>query len=97
MAVVQYDREPETEPFSYNGSYQALLLAAVANGVTDCGDTAAERRFRNDAPIPHRRDQLILADHVITIADQILQKVKHLRFDANEVHAPPQFPPFDVK
>jgi len=40
MAVVQYDREPETEPFSYNGSYQALLLAAVANGVTDCGDTA---------------------------------------------------------
>jgi hypothetical protein len=87
----------ETEPLSSNGSDQALLLAAVAHCVTDCGDAAAEGRFRYDASIPHRCDQVIFGDHVITIADEILQKIKHLRLDGHEVRVPPQFLPFNVK
>src|SRR5262249_2163435 len=43
------------------------------------------------------RDQLIFADHVITIADEILQEVEHLRFDGDEIHATSQFSPFDVQ
>jgi hypothetical protein len=54
-------------------------------------------RFRHDAAIPHRRNQLVLTHYVITVADEILQEVEHLRLDGNEVHASPQFPPFDVK
>jgi hypothetical protein len=34
---------------------------------------------------------------VIAVADEILQEVKHLRLDGDEIHASPQFPPFDVE
>jgi hypothetical protein len=34
---------------------------------------------------------------VITIADQILQEIKHLRLDSDEVPASPQLPPLNVK
>lgn len=73
------------------------MLAAVTDCVTDCRNTATERRFRNDAPLPYCCDKLVFADDVVTIADEILQEVQYLRFDENEVRAPPQFPPFDVK
>jgi len=33
-----------------------------------------------------------LLNHVIAIADEILQKVEHLGFDRNRSIAPPQFP-----
>jgi hypothetical protein len=50
-------------------------VKALARGV----DAAGERRVRDDAPLPDRIDQIVLADHPLAIADQILQQVEHLR------------------
>jgi hypothetical protein len=87
----------ETEPLAGNGSDQALLRPTVAHCLTDRRNAATERRFGDDTTIPHRSDQLILADHFPAVADKILQKIKHLGFDRNEIRPPPQLLQLDIK
>src|SRR5580693_9464430 len=53
------DRPDKTIPLAGNRPDQALLLAAVANGVAYRRHTAAERRLRNDASFPDGGDQIV--------------------------------------
>ena len=41
-------------------------------------------------PPPHRRNEVVLAHHAVTVADQVRQQVKDLRFDRHKHGATPQ-------
>jgi hypothetical protein len=62
----------ETDPFAVRRANEALLLAAVPDRAARRIDTRAQRRFRDDPPIPHRTQQIILADNPLAVADHVL-------------------------
>ena len=39
--------------------------------------------LRNDAALPDRGNQLILADHALAMLDQVNQQIENLRLDSN--------------
>ena len=43
------------------------------------------------------RNQIILADHALTVTYEILQEIENLRIDGDEINAAPQFPPTDIE
>ena len=62
------------------GLDQDLILAGVADGFPSSGDAGAERRFRNDAAVPNRSNQVVPAHHAITVLQKIKQEIENLRF-----------------
>jgi hypothetical protein len=58
-----------------------LLLTIV----TDCGASGAQARrqgsFSDDASIPDRADEIIFADDVVPVPDQIVEEIEDLRRD----------------
>src|ERR1700676_4533496 len=87
----------EAIPLAGKCADQVLSLAAVADGLTSRGHTAAERGLRNDAPVPNRCNQFIIADNTLAIANEIFQDVEHLRLDSNNVGTASQLPAVSVK
>ena len=69
-----------------------MLLATVAEGAPGGVDPAAERRFRDNAAIPHRGKQGVLAYYAIPIADETQQKVEHARLDRHDGRPAAEFP-----
>ena len=47
--------------------------------------------------MPDRRDQVVLADHALPVADQIFQQVEHLRLDRNQIGAAAQLAPVGIE
>jgi len=72
------------------------MFAAVANGLTRGGNSARERGIGNNAAVPHVLDQIVLAHHAVTVANEIEQKIENLRIDGDEIGAPAQFLPVDI-
>ena len=72
---------------------EALVVAAVAERAPCRADAGAQRRLRNDAALPDRVEQLVLADRSITVANEIDKQVEHLRFDVNDRAGAPQLLP----
>src|SRR5215470_12751274 len=62
-----------------HGTNEALLLAAVADDLTYRAYAAAESRLRNDTPAPHGRDEVVIGDDTITVANEVFQNVENLR------------------
>ena len=65
----------------------ALVLSAVADRAPRRADAGAERRLRNDAALPDRVDQLVLAHDPVAVANQMDQQIEYLRLDGNDVAA----------
>src|SRR5262249_32709383 len=65
------------------GLDQNLILAAVAYGFPRGGDARAERRFRHDASVPYRGNEIVSAHNAIAVLQQIKQKVENLRLHRN--------------
>ena len=63
----------EAETFAQHGADQALLLAAVTDRMARRIHAGAQRRFRDNASTPDGREQIILADHVLAVAEQVFQ------------------------
>ena len=55
------------------------------------------RVLRNDSAVPHFGNQIILADNTFAIADEVLQEVKDLRFDRDDIASTPQFTPLGIE
>ena len=53
-------------------------------------DAAGKRRLGNDPPIPDGPEQIIFADHPITVPDQIDEQIEDLRPNINQLCAAPQ-------
>jgi hypothetical protein len=46
--------------------------------------------------LPHRIDQLVLADDPVTMANEMNQQIEDLRLDVNDLAGAPQFLPRDI-
>ena len=87
----------EAQAFARYRSDQFLVAAAIAHSLA-CGiDAARQRRIGNDSATPNRCNQVVLADHPVTVLDQINQQVEYLRLDGNGLGATAQLAPVGVK
>ena len=69
---------------------QGLVGTGVADRMPDRIDAAGERRLGNDSPFPDGVEQIILADHAITVVDQVDEQIEDLRPDIDQLGAAPQ-------
>src|SRR5918995_1647789 len=79
------------------GSDEPLLLAAIADRVAHRRHATAKRRVGDDAPVPHFRNQIVLADDALAVSDEKLKIIEHERFYGDEISSAPQFPSTDVE
>jgi hypothetical protein len=71
----------EPEAAAGHRADETLLFAAVADRMPRGGDPASQRGFGDDAPVPDRRQQVILADDAVPVLDEIGKQIEHLGFD----------------
>ena len=76
---------------------QPLLIATVADRFARGVDTAVKSRVRHDPAAPNRSDKVVLANHAITVLDEIQQQVEHLRLKRDEPRVPPKLPTIRIE
>ena len=57
---------------------------------------ARMRRLRDDATLPNRVDQLVLADNPLAVANEVNEQIEHLRLAINNCAGTPLLPPRDL-
>jgi hypothetical protein len=67
-----------------------LAFAVIADRAPGRIDPVKQRGLRNGAPMPDRRQKLILADHTIAVPDQVDKKIEDLGLDGHGCRTPPQ-------
>ena len=70
---------------------QPLFFAGVADRAAGRVDPVEQRGFRDDAPMPDRGQQLVLADHAVAVPDQVNKKIEDLGLDGDQGSSPAQF------
>src|SRR5882724_2792947 len=90
VAVVLAHSANEAEAFALERLDQMLLLSAVANRAAGHVQARRYRRVGDDAAVPDGRDQIILADDVLSVTDQIQEKVEDFRRNGDHRSAAPQ-------
>ncbi len=73
----------ETKATLVQRANEALVVAAVAERAPCRADPGAQRRLRDDAALPNRVEQLVLADDSISIPNEVNQQIEYLRLDVN--------------
>ena len=71
-------RANETKAFSRNCPDQPLVLASVADRIPGGVDTAVERRVRHDSAAPYQGNEIVPADDMIAVFQQMNQQVEYL-------------------
>jgi hypothetical protein len=87
----------KADSFAGKGLDEALLVAAVADCDPQCINARAEGRFRNDASVPDRCDQIVLADDAFAVADEVFQEVEDLGLDRDKAARAPQLTPVAIE
>src|SRR6266478_8121236 len=82
--AVTFDVTDETKPTLVRRANEALVIAAVAERAPGRADARAQRRLRDDASLPNRLEELVLAHDSIAVADEVNKEVEHLRLDVND-------------
>ena len=83
----------ETHTLARQGLDQTLLGSAVPDGTADGIDARTQRRFGHDAAAPDLLDQLVPANDVLAVSDQMDQKVEGLRLHGDRGRAATQLAP----
>src|SRR6266478_3300205 len=74
-----------------------LRRAAVADRLAHRVDPAGHCRFGHDPAAPDRLQQVVPADDAVAVLHQVNEKVEDLRFERDQLAAPPEFAPIYVK
>jgi hypothetical protein len=90
-------RADEANTLARDGPNQPLLIATVADRFAGGVDPAVKSRVRHDPAAPNRSDKIVLANHAITVLDEIQQQVEHLRLKRDELSAPPKLPAIRIE
>jgi hypothetical protein len=85
------DRPNKSNPLAGISLDQPLGIAAVPEGSPYGVEPGGQSRIRDGAPAPYRGDNIVLADDPLTIADEVFEEIKSLRFNSNQFAAVPQF------
>jgi hypothetical protein len=80
----------ESKTFARQRLDQAL--ATVADGGSRDVGAGRPCRVGDDAPAPDGVDEIVLTDHALTIADQVVEQVEHLRRDGDGTPLAMQLP-----
>ena len=87
----------EAEAFAGDRSDEALFPTAIAYGFACRVDVTGQGQFGDDAATPHPVQQVILADDVLAVLQQIQQQIEDLRANRNRLGAPCELPPLLVE
>jgi hypothetical protein len=87
----------ETDTLADDRADQPLLLTGVADDSPGGADTARNGRVRNDPPAPDRSQQIVLADHPVSVSDEEFQEVENLRFHRQQRGPSAQLAPLRVE
>ena len=71
--LVDLDLADEAVALAGDRAHQPLFLAGIADGLAHRIDVAGDRRFRDDPAVPHRLEQVVLADDAIAVVDELQQ------------------------
>src|ERR1700722_4755982 len=77
----------KAKPLTMDCLDAALAFAVVAKRLTRRLYPAGDRRLRDDAPVPHLLDDLVLGYQTLTVLDQQREQGKHLRLDGADLIA----------
>src|SRR5262249_60010375 len=83
-------RADKADPFAVCSANEALLLAAVADRAARRVDPRAQGRFRDDPPVPHGGEKIVLGNDAVAVADRVLEKVEDLRLERDQRTTTPQ-------
>jgi hypothetical protein len=95
LQFVNVADEPKT--FAGERPDQTLFLATVPDCLAHRIDVTGQGGFGNDPPVPHRLEQVVLADDVFAVLNQVDQEVERLRAYRNDLRPPGEFPPVRVE
>ena len=87
----------ETKPLAGQGADQALAFTIIADSAARRVDPGRERGFGDDPPGPHRVQHVIAADDVATVANEVFEKVEHLRLHRDDHVAVPKLAPLGIE
>jgi hypothetical protein len=87
----------ETEALAGQCLDQALFLTGIADRAPGGIQARCQRRFRHDTPIPNGVDEVVFTDDTLSVADQVVEKVKYLWRDGDGVRPAMQLAPVCVE
>src|SRR5882724_6517489 len=87
----------EAKALARKGPDQLLLLAIVADGTSSGVDAAVERRVRYDPAAPHQSNEIVPADDVIAVLQEMDQQIEHLRLGRDQLAAASQLATAGIK
>ena len=73
----------EAKTSARQGSDKPLLLAAVAERRPNGIYSSAQSGLRNNAALPDRRQEIVLADDAFAVLDQVKEQVEYLGLNRN--------------
>ena len=76
---------------------QTLFLAGIADRASSDIQAGREGRIGHNTPVPNGIDEVVLADDVLPVADQIVEQVEDLWRDGNGFRAAMQLAPVRVE
>src|SRR5262245_24027873 len=91
------DRPDKSDSLTGISLDQPLGIAAVSKGNPDSVQPGGQSRIRDGPPLPYCRDDVVLADDTLTVANKVFEEIKRLRFKGNEFAAMAQFTADDVQ
>src|SRR5437764_327060 len=94
IALIDLAYEPK--PAFVQRADESLIDSAISERTTSRADARAQRRIRDDAPLPDRINQLVFANRPIAIADEVDEEIEHLRLDLNKRSGAPQLMARDI-
>ena len=90
------DVADEAEAALVQRADQRLLVAVVADRAPRRADARIQRRVGDQPSLPHRVEQLVLADDPVAMPHQIGEHVEHLRLDRHGRAGVPQLLPHQI-
>src|SRR5688572_14052497 len=98
MRVVRLlDGSDEPEPLARYGTYEALILAAVADHTARRVDAYGNRGIGNETAAPDMQEQVVARDHPVPASHQMLDQVEHLRLHIHQCPVASQLATVGVK
>src|SRR4051812_47188812 len=84
-------RADEAKALARKGPDQLLLLAVVADGIASGVDAAVECRIRHDPAAPYQGNEIVSADDLIAVLQEMDEQIEYLRLRRDQFAAAPQF------
>jgi hypothetical protein len=87
----------ETKALAWQCFDEALFLTGIADRPSSGIQAGRECRVGYDTPVPNGVDQVVFADDMLPVANQVVEQVEDLWRDSDQVSPPMQLAPVGVE